>query len=314
MNFELLLDTILEYKTITLFRHSHPDCDALGSQFGLKQWLNDNFKDKEVYCLGFETTNQREFPASDVIDDEIIRNSLGIVLDTANTERIDDQRYTMCKSLIKIDHHPNDDAYGDKQYVFEHAAATCEILTEFFASLDSKYLVSELTSEYLYSGLLTDTLCFRTNNTTPNTLKMGSYLVGHNLDISEINRMLFDRTLQEFKICNLIRDKLEIIDGKIGKVLFTKAELDELGVDGPTVRNYIDEIGHIRELESWCLFTQHDDEELFDGSLRSKHITINDISTKYHGGGHKNATGVKDLTIGDIDDLLNDINNRIGKE
>ena len=52
MNYNRILQLIEEYDTITIFRHQRPDCDASGSQFGLKQWINDNYPEKKVYALG----------------------------------------------------------------------------------------------------------------------------------------------------------------------------------------------------------------------------------------------------------------------
>ena len=46
--FEDILKLIEQYEVITIFRHIHPDCDALGSQFGLKQWISENYPDKKV--------------------------------------------------------------------------------------------------------------------------------------------------------------------------------------------------------------------------------------------------------------------------
>ena len=47
-----LFDCIAEYDTITLFRHIGADADALGAQFGLKRWINENYPQKRVYALG----------------------------------------------------------------------------------------------------------------------------------------------------------------------------------------------------------------------------------------------------------------------
>ena len=52
MGFDRLLQQIENAKIITIFRHTNPDCDALGSQFGLKKWIQDNYPDKQVYALG----------------------------------------------------------------------------------------------------------------------------------------------------------------------------------------------------------------------------------------------------------------------
>ena len=49
----------------------------------------------------------------DDVSDDDYKHALVIVCDTANTARIDDERYNKGDFLIKIDHHPNDDIYGD---------------------------------------------------------------------------------------------------------------------------------------------------------------------------------------------------------
>ena len=133
MGFDRLLQQIENAKIITIFRHTNPDCDALGSQFGLKKWIQDNYPDKQVYALGYDAPNQGVWPKSDEAGDEVIAQSFAIVVDTANTERIDDQRFASASSIFKIDHHPDRFFYGDDQIVDESAAATCQILADFLA-------------------------------------------------------------------------------------------------------------------------------------------------------------------------------------
>jgi phosphoesterase RecJ-like protein len=76
MNYEALTQAIEASEIITVFRHEHPDCDALGSQWGLVTWLKDNYPSKQIYALGKEKTDQAEFPESDVITDDVIKKSL----------------------------------------------------------------------------------------------------------------------------------------------------------------------------------------------------------------------------------------------
>ena len=52
--------------------------------------------------------------------------------DTANTERIDDDRYYNGNFLVKIDHHPNDDAYGDLVWVDTESSSCSEMIYEFY--------------------------------------------------------------------------------------------------------------------------------------------------------------------------------------
>lgn len=312
MNFQEILQEIESSDTITLFRHAHPDCDALGSQYALKTWLTDNYPDKKVYALGNETTDQSRFPESDIVSDEVIEKSLAVVLDCGNVERVDDGRFQSAARIIKIDHHPNVDPYGTVNLVDDHAAATCEILASIFRELPEKKISSE-TAEYLYKGLLTDTLCFRTSNTTPHTLEMASYVASFGVRIPELNRELFDRSLEDFRFCSMLRSSIRFIEDKIGYIVLSAEDLRKWHKEAPEARNLIDEIGHIKELQIWAMFTQKElnGQLVYDGSLRSKTVTINDIAARYRGGGHKNASGVKNLSDDDLCSILNDFQERL---
>ena len=73
-------------------------------------------------------------------------------------------------------------------------------------------------------------------------------------------------------------------------------------------------MGGVDEFEAWALFTEKEKDaqgnRIYNGSLRSKNKTINDIANKYHGGGHRFACGVKGLTQETIQTLLQDLSQR----
>ncbi len=305
MEFGSLLEEIVRHDVITIYRHEHPDCDAVGSQFGLKQWINENWPAKKVYALGNEPCLQADWPASDIVSDDVVINSLAIVVDTANTERVDDHRFQNALKIIKIDHHPNREHFGDSEYVYENAAASSEILARFFKDNSDKKM-SLQTAEYLYRGLLTDTLCFRTNNTTSHTLAMASYLAGFGINIPEINRQLFDQSLDEFRFACWIRTHIQTRGSHFAYVVISVEDLENWHIDAGKARNFITEIGQVKEFLIWAVFTEKvlNGERVYDGSLRSKQIAVNVIAEKYNGGGHKNAAGVKNLTNDSLKSLL----------
>ena len=98
-----MFELIEKYDVITIFRHVSPDSDALGSQFGLKQWIMDTYPNKQVFALGYENSKSKEnvYPCSDQTDDETIKKSLAIVLDTANAKRVDDSRFQSAAHILK---------------------------------------------------------------------------------------------------------------------------------------------------------------------------------------------------------------------
>lgn len=309
MNYKPFLSLIKEYDIITIFRHVHPDGDAVGSQLGLKQFIKDNFPNKEVYAIGTETFDR--FPILDMVDDDIIDNSLAIILDTSNRERIDDQRYSNAKDSIKLDHHPIVDQFANLNYVDDNKAATCELLTTILMSEEfSEYEISKECATYLYSGLLTDTLSFKTSNTSSITLACASFLASKDISIYDINQHMFSKDYHIYDYCSYLRSKLEFIDG-LAICIMHKEDLAKFNMDSKEGRNFANEFGGVNEFKVWCLFTQND-EGLYDGSLRSKReYVINEIASNYHGGGHKNASGVKNLTIEDLKNIKNDLLNVI---
>ena len=312
MTFERLLQHIQNAQIITIFRHTNPDCDAVGAQFGLKNWIQDNWPEKKVYALGYDHPNQGVWPESDSVEDEVIAQSLAIVVDTANRERVDDQRFEKARLIFKVDHHPDRSPYGNDQIVDENAAATCQILADFIAS-SKKSTVSKKTAEYLYAGMLTDTLNFTTSNTTADSLRAAGFLCSHGVDIPALSRTLFDRSLNGFRFSAWIRSNVNILDDHLGYVIVPCSIMEDYGMSASKARSFVDEYGHVKEFEAWCVFTEKMTEKglLYDGSLRSKTVRINDIAEQYHGGGHVNASGVKNLNKEQVEKILYLINRRI---
>lgn len=306
---ETLLHLIESYNTITIYRHQNPDCDALGSQFGLKQWIKDNYPNKDVYCLG----NQEDelFPKMDVVEEKIIKQSLAIILDTANSERIDDERYKLANKSIKIDHHPCDETYGTYNYIYSNMAATCEILAQYFYDMKAVKIVSKECATYLYHGLLTDTLSFKTPSTSANTLFLASFLASKDIDIAYINQRIFNKSLDVFQFVSYLRSKL-IIDDHVGYIVLSLDELKQYNQTASMAKNCVSEFGGIKEITTWAIFAEVTD-GVFDGSLRSRCVQVNDLASKYHGGGHYYAAGVKHLTIRDIEALMQALKERACK-
>ena len=272
--------------------------------------------DYEVFHI--ITVKIRENDLNDVLSElsikETIKESLAIVLDTANAERTDDQRFSQAKMVIKIDHHPNRAPFGYMCVVFDTAAAACEILAQFFWDNSEVYSVSRETAEYLYKGFLTDTLCFRTTNTNSHTLYVASYLATKDIDIPALNRELFDTDLKIFQFGAYLRSHVVITDAGLAYCIVTKEELVKNAIRAGDARNCIDELGHVKQFKAWAVFTQHENgEEVYDASIRSKETAINTVAEKYGGGGHKNASGIKNIPADKLETLILDLKKEISK-
>ena len=107
MMFKNILDLIKQYDRIIIHRHKNPDGDALGSQLGLYHAIKDTYPEKEVYTVG-DMTPRYAFMLTrpmDEIGDELYEGALAIVLDTSAKALISDERYTLAKATVRMDHH-----------------------------------------------------------------------------------------------------------------------------------------------------------------------------------------------------------------
>src|SRR5690625_2963350 len=132
MPVQKIINLIKGYETIIIHRHVRPDADAIGSQCGLKEMIQFTFPNKNVFAVGEEDPSLYFLARMDEIEDNVYENALVIICDTANTERISDRRYTLGKEIVKIDHHPNHDTYGDVLWVDTEASSTSELIYELY--------------------------------------------------------------------------------------------------------------------------------------------------------------------------------------
>ena len=302
-----LLELIKEFDNITLFRHINPDCDAFGSQFGLKSWIVDNFPEKNVYCLG--DCSRSSFFTGDQVDDEIVAKSLAIILDVSNSVRVDDNRFKLAKYRVRIDHHPDVEDLEDLRIANTQYASTCEIITEFIKEFDNEYLVSTETASRIYRGIITDTMSFKTTNTTSNSLRMAAYLADKNIDIPKLNADVYNIKFSEFKFNAYLRNKVKLEEG-LGFVLFDEKELSKMNITMNRAKSFVSSLSGVNEFEVWAIFVKSN-EGIYDVSLRSKKVQLNDIAADYGGGGHYNASGIKGINENQYLQLRKDINNRI---
>lgn len=306
--FKDLLKKINEFDKITIFHHERPDGDAVFSSYALKEYINLNFKNKKVYLVG----NDQYDVLNSVfkVKDSIIKDSLCIVLDTATKARVDDKRcFELSKYLIKIDHHPAYENYGDLNYVDDLCPATCQYLAEiFFSKTFAKYKLNEKICKLLYSGIVTDTMCFKTASCNYKTFDVASKLLKiGKFNSADIYFDVFSKDIKEFNALTKLRTYAKF-DKKVGYIIVNQKDLVKIKLNYDRVKNNVDLLSNLKDVNIWAVFVENKKTKLYDGSIRSLNgYVINDIARKYNGGGHKYAVGVKGLKKADIIRLIKEL-------
>ena len=136
--FKEILKQIKKYDDIVIARHIGADPDALGSQFALKELIQENFNNKHVYAVGAIASKFRFMGNLEQIDNLDLNKALLIVVDTPDIKRIDGiDDINAFANVIKIDHHPFVDRFGEIEYIEDNASSSSQLVFKFalFAKL-----------------------------------------------------------------------------------------------------------------------------------------------------------------------------------
>ncbi len=298
-----IIKKIKQYETIIIHGHARPDGDCYGSQFGLKEIIKSNFKEKNVYVVG-ETTNYVSFLGTpDTITDDVYVNALCIAVDTGNHDRISDQRYFRGKETIKIDHHIPIDNYAQINFVDENIPACAQIIAQF--ALDNKLIISEKAAFALYTGIVTDTGRYR-HGIVKSTFEVSAKLIECGVDAKALDNLLSVESLNSLKIKGYVLSNFVMTDEGVVYAKIPLSVIEKLGVSQEEASNQVGVIGTIESCPIFCLFIETKDG--VRGRLRSRGPAIDAVANKYGGGGHKQACGVQFNKFTEIDALITDLN------
>lgn len=289
-----ILNKIKEYDRIMLFRHVRNDGDCVGATKGLKRIIQLTWPEKEVYLIDSETAKYLEFmgPEDAEVSDEIYKSALGIVLDTASEARISNKKYTLCKELVKIDHHIPLENYGDYRWVEEERSSCCEMVVDFYRSFADELKIDKEAAQHLYTGMVTDSGRFKYDGVTGETLRNAAALLDVGVDTDMLFARLYLEAFEYLKFKAHIYNKMEVTPNGVAYIFVDKAMQEQFSLSLEQASAIIGTLDAIRGCISWVAFIETGDEA---GSirvrLRSRFVHINSIAENYHGGGHACASG-----------------------
>ncbi|OLN22677.1 DHH family phosphoesterase [Domibacillus antri] len=284
-----IIDKIKEYETIILHRHVRPDPDAYGSQGGLAEIIKATFPEKNVYTVGEEEPTLDFMRRLDEIDDSVYEEALVIVCDTANQARICDQRYKMGKEVIKIDHHPNEDPYGDMRWVDVDAAACSQMIYDLYKTSDGQLKMSDEAARLLYAGIVSDTGRFLYSSTTIETMKYAGELMQYDFNRQELFNSMYEKDPHVLKMEGYILQNFEMDESGVAEVRLTKELLDRFNATQAETSQLVSILNGVKGIQAWVFFIEEDDQ--IRVRFRSKGTVINGLAMKYGGGGHPLAAG-----------------------
>ncbi len=295
MNIEIMnsvLDEIKSADRIIIFRHKRPDGDAVGSTMGFRDMLRLSFPEKDIRLINPDRSDYLSFlgDEDEDVDDDFYRTALGIVIDTATAERIANRKYSLCKKVIKIDHHIPIENYGDINLVDEEKSSACELVAEFYYTFRDRLKLNTAAATYIYLGMVTDSGRFRFNSVCGDTMRYAGMLLDFGIDIERLYANLYMRDFESYKFESYVYENMKITDNGVAYLYIDEALQKDFDLTSEGAGVAVDYMDRIKGSLIWIVFIENG-----DGStrvrLRSRFVTINELAEKYRGGGHACAAG-----------------------
>lgn len=304
--FEEIANEMKRYQTIIVHRHQRPDPDALGSQGGLVEILKASFPEKRILKAGGPVTGLEFLSEMDHVTAADYQGALVIVTDTANSPRISGDDFGLGAKLIKIDHHPNDDPYGDLVYVNTQASSCSEIIVDFYNAQKEQLVMTDEAARLLYAGIVGDTGRFLYPATTVHTLEVAAELMSYDFSATELNNKLNTMSKSVALLSGYVLQNIEVDELGVGRVILSQEILTKFGVVDSETAAIVSLPGSVEGILLWGIFVEQP-EGFYRCRLRSKGPVINEVAKRHHGGGHPLASGANAKDLAEVKEILTEL-------
>lgn len=308
--FKQIKTLIEEYDHIVIHRHKNPDGDAYGSQMGLKRLIEMNYPKKTVYAVG--DTNVFSYIGDiDEVDNDFYQGALAIILDVAVSQLVSDDRYTLAKQRLVIDHHMNDSNIDAINMIESSYISCAELIADMALTLE--WDIDDLAATRLMIGIVTDSGRFLYPNTKAKTFEIAAALMNKGAKLQYIYNQLYTESLNFKKLKGYFINNFKTTEYNVAYMKNDTAVKEQFGVSTFTVsRAMVNQMSGIEDISIWANFTE-DADGLIQCELRSKEIPIVDVAKKYGGGGHALACGCTVDSFDMADEILADLDKIIEK-
>lgn len=298
---------LAEANKIVIASHVRPDGDAIGSLLGLGLALRDAGKSVEMILVDGAPSSFKYLEGSELIKKEPAGgHDTFITVDCADFKRVGKIFENFGQPDINIDHHKTNEKFGKLNLIEAEEVATAAILTNHLPEWG--LTITKPVAAALLTGILTDTLGFRTSNTTPESLRQAASLMEYGVDMPEIYmKSLVRKTFPAAKYWGAGLSSLESKNGIVWGTL-TLADRKSTGYGGNDDADLINMISAIDGNKVGMVFVEQSDHHVkISWRALEPGVDVSPIAKHFKGGGHAAAAGA------DIQGSLSEIKTEVLK-
>ena len=285
---EEVVKILHEKDKIAILCHCFPDGDTIGSAYALYDALKSINKTVKIECA--DNFGSQFTYITDGIEFEDFTPEYVIAVDVPTSALLGKIKDKYPEIDLSIDHHKTHIPFAKITYVQSEAAATCEIIYDICVALCGDINKTQATA--LYTGIATDTGCFKFSNTTAHTHLIAAKLIAKNVDCEKIHQFVFSKS----KACAILEAVVLLktnfyFDDKIAIQSIDRQTQTNLGVSDEDIGNIAGVLQNI-DCVMIGITVREIDSNTFKISVRTKNpISASQFCQKFGGGGHENAAG-----------------------
>jgi phosphoesterase RecJ-like protein len=289
-----ILPLIRQAERIMAIAHIAPDGDCIGSLLALGHALKVLDKQVALVCADPLPDAFDFLPGHGLVTQDPHGDfDLLISLDSSDIERMGAAYPPAAYAgipLINIDHHATNVHYGTVSWVETSASSTAELVFDLIEEMAVP--VTPGIALCLLTGIVTDTRCFRTSNTTVRTLSSATSLMQAGASISQITEQVMNRRpLAEIKLWGAALNELKT-QGRVIWVCITEEMRRQSGANSQdAATGLVSFITSAREADVGIVFTEKPDQLVEVGFRSVPGVDISQVAFRLGGGGHAQASG-----------------------
>ncbi len=285
---------------ILIVSHIRPDGDAVGSVLGLGLSLQSIGKQVQMVLADGVPPSFRHLPGAD----QLRRHPDGkfdliCVVDCSDLQRTGNALNGYSQPDLNIDHHVTNLYFARLNLVDPQAVATAEILAELIKAIHLPMPPSVAAA--LLTGLITDTLGFRTSNVSPNSLRLAASLMETGVDMPELyRRALITRSFEATRFWGAGLSTL-VKEGRMVWATLTMADRNAAGYNGRDDADLINVLASIEDTDIALIFVEQPNHHVKVSWRAQTGFDVSQIALQFGGGGHPFASGAD--IIGELADV-----------
>jgi phosphoesterase RecJ-like protein len=287
-------------ENILIVSHIRPDGDAIGSLLGLGLSLKTQKMNVQMVSHDGVPVNLGYLMGADQVRNKPdILYDFVVVLDCSDMERTGGIWNGHVKPDINIDHHPTNTNFAKINLVDSMAVATSEILFNLLTYTGLPITCEVATA--LLTGIVTDSLGFRTSNMTSEVLRISAELMDKGGNLPELYRKsMVNRSFEATKFWGIGLENLEKKDRLVWTTL-TIAERKEVNYPGRDDADLINVLSSINGVDIAVIFVEQPNDKVKVSWRAQPGFDVSKIATQLGGGGHSPASGAE--IDGNIDEV-----------